>query len=151
DSTHEQIRQITMISSPRTDDKSGPLAALTPAQKPNSLKPAWSSGRRPRGQKYLRLLSAIGKSLMLAMRLRIRPCSSNSQGADFGERAELQQFQADRGAGRARERDAAQRAQERIGNRGEPQLQLIGGPTGETIHPIDENHSAPAPPAVTPT
>ena len=39
-------------------------------------------GRRdggPSGQRYLRSLSPIGRSLMLAMRRRISPCSSNSQ------------------------------------------------------------------------
>src|SRR5262245_37132771 len=50
-----------------------------PPQRPRSLNDGWSSGRRPSGQWYLRSLSLIGRSLMLAMRRRIRPCSSNSQ------------------------------------------------------------------------
>ena len=36
--------------------------------KPNSLRPGWSSGRRPSGQKNFRSAAAIGKSLMLACR-----------------------------------------------------------------------------------
>ena len=39
----------------------------------------WPLGRRPSGQWYLRSASAIGCSLMLAMRRCIRPLASNSQ------------------------------------------------------------------------
>ena len=56
-----------------------PRCRTSPPQRPRSLKDAWSSGRRPGLQWYLRSLSLIGRSLMLAMRRRIRPCSSNSQ------------------------------------------------------------------------
>ena len=48
-------------------------------QNPKLLSPGWSSGRRPSGQWYLRSASAIGCSLMLAMRRCIRPPASNSQ------------------------------------------------------------------------
>ena len=46
---------------------------------PSSLNDGWSAGRGPSGQWYFRSDSLIGRSLMLAMRKRIRPCSSNSQ------------------------------------------------------------------------
>ena len=46
---------------------------------PSSLNDGWSAGRGPSGQWYFRSDSLIGRSLMLAMRTRIRPCSSNSQ------------------------------------------------------------------------
>ena len=49
------------------------------AYKPRSERPGWSSGRRPRGQRYLRSLSWIGRSLMLATRRPMRPFPSNSQ------------------------------------------------------------------------
>jgi hypothetical protein len=48
-------------------------------QNPKLLSPGWSSGLRPSGQWYLRSASAIGCSLMLAMRRCIRPLPSNSQ------------------------------------------------------------------------
>ena len=46
---------------------------------PNSDSPAWSSGRRPKGQKNLRSEARIGRSLMLAWRRCIRPSGRNSQ------------------------------------------------------------------------
>ncbi len=46
---------------------------------PRPLNDACSSGRRPSGQRNRRSLSGMGKSLMLAIRNLIRPCSSNSQ------------------------------------------------------------------------
>ncbi len=48
-------------------------------QRPRSLNPGWSSGRRPNGQWYFRSGSVMGRSLMDASRRRIRPLSSNSQ------------------------------------------------------------------------
>ena len=53
--------------------------SVGPAYSPSSLSDGWSSGLRPSAQRYLLSLSRIGKSLMLARRRRIRPCSSNSQ------------------------------------------------------------------------
>ena len=47
--------------------------------RPSSLSPEWSSGRRPSGQRNLRSCSAMGRSLMLAKRLCIRPSALNSQ------------------------------------------------------------------------
>ena len=47
--------------------------------KPSSERPGWSSGRRPSGQWYFRSFSAIGRSLMLAMRRCMKPCALNSQ------------------------------------------------------------------------
>lgn len=47
--------------------------------KPNSVNPRWLYGRRPNGHRYLRSSSLIGKSLMEAYRLTIRPRRSNSQ------------------------------------------------------------------------
>jgi enoyl-CoA hydratase/3-hydroxyacyl-CoA dehydrogenase len=46
---------------------------------PSSLSPGWSSGRRPSGQWNLRSDSLIGRSLMLAKRRIMKPCSLNSQ------------------------------------------------------------------------
>ena len=48
-------------------------------QKPNSSREACGVGRGPSGQRNRRSLASIGASLMLAMRRRIRPSSSNSQ------------------------------------------------------------------------
>lgn len=45
------------------------------AQRPNSDSPGCSSGRRPCGQENLRSSSRIGRSLMLAWRCVINPCS----------------------------------------------------------------------------
>src|SRR5712664_1065032 len=49
------------------------------AQKPRSLSPGWSSGRRPSGQWYSRCESLMGRSLIDACLTTISPCSSNSQ------------------------------------------------------------------------
>ena len=46
---------------------------------PKSVSPGWPAGRGPSAQSYRRSLSRIGRSLMLAMRHRIKPRSSNSQ------------------------------------------------------------------------
>src|ERR1700719_2785151 len=54
-------------------------ASLPATQRPRSLSPGWSSGRRPSGQKYLRSDSLMGRSLMDANLNRIRPSSLNSQ------------------------------------------------------------------------
>ncbi len=54
-------------------------SSASPRYRPSALRPGWSSGRRPGAQAYLRSLAAIGRSLMLAMRTRMSPCSSNSQ------------------------------------------------------------------------
>src|ERR1700676_1606892 len=54
-------------------------ASLLATQRPRSLSPGWSSGRRPSGQKYLRSDSLMGRSLMDANLKRIRPSSLNSQ------------------------------------------------------------------------
>jgi predicted N-acetyltransferase YhbS len=48
-------------------------------QRSSSVSEGWLSGRRPSGHSNFRSRSAMGKSLMLAMRSRMRPCSSNSQ------------------------------------------------------------------------
>jgi arylsulfatase A-like enzyme len=48
-------------------------------QNPKSLNPGTSSGRRSRGQKYLRSVSLIGRSFMQARRRAIKPSSRNSQ------------------------------------------------------------------------
>ena len=48
-------------------------------QRPSSVRPGWSSGRRPSGQWNLRSSALMGLSLMLACRSVIRPFSSNSQ------------------------------------------------------------------------
>ena len=48
-------------------------------QRPSSVRPGWSSGRRPSGQWNLRSSALMGLSLMLAWRSVIRPFSSNSQ------------------------------------------------------------------------
>ncbi len=54
-------------------------SARSRPQRPRSLKPGWSSGRRPSGQRYFRSDSWMGRSLMLAKRRRINPSASNSQ------------------------------------------------------------------------
>lgn len=48
-------------------------------QRPRSLSEGCSAGRGPSGQQYFRPASAIGASLMLAIRRRMRPSSANSQ------------------------------------------------------------------------
>jgi len=47
-------------------------------QRPSAVRPGCPSGRGPAGQRNSRSVSAIGMSLMLASRRRIRPDSSNS-------------------------------------------------------------------------
>src|SRR6185369_4644634 len=48
--------------------------------RPRSPRPGWSAGRGPgAGQWNLRSATAIGRSLIEAMRRRIRPLSANSQ------------------------------------------------------------------------
>src|SRR4026209_2612099 len=58
-----------------TCTRSRVTACTTPgtpgAYSPRSERPGWSSGRRPSGQRYFRARSAIGRSLMLAMRRRM--------------------------------------------------------------------------------
>ena len=46
--------------------------------RPSPVRPGWSSGRRPSGQRNLRSASAMRTSLMLASRRCISPCGSNS-------------------------------------------------------------------------
>jgi len=53
--------------------------AIAESYSPRSLNPGWLSGRRPRGQRYLRSDSEIGRSLMEARRVAINPSSLNSQ------------------------------------------------------------------------
>ena len=70
-----RLHRLRFPSRPGRSRSAGPAACY----RPSSLSPGWSSGRRPSGQWYLRSASAIGRSLMLASRRRIRPSSSNSQ------------------------------------------------------------------------
>ena len=63
--------------------KTGPAerdgAGRAGSYRPKSESPRCASGRRPNGQVNLRSAAAMGCSLMLAMRRRMRPSASNSQ------------------------------------------------------------------------